>query len=114
MDARAHGARHVLHVSQAVLGVAYVVDDYVRCQLEAGWRVSVACPEGMLSEMARAAGADVLIWPADRRPRPDLIARETRRLAPLVREARPDVVHLHSAKAGLAGRLAIRGRQPTV
>ncbi|NEA48622.1 glycosyltransferase, partial [Streptomyces sp. SID10815] len=29
-------------------------------------------------------------------------------------EVRPDLVHAHSAKAGLAGRLAVRGRIPTV
>ncbi len=39
---------------------------------------------------------------------------ETRRLARLVRAWAPDVVHLHSSKAGLAGRLALRGRLPTV
>ncbi|MFF9667539.1 glycosyltransferase, partial [Streptomyces althioticus] len=32
----------------------------------------------------------------------------------IVRAAVPDVVHLHSAKAGLAGRLAVRGAVPTV
>ena len=31
-----------------------------------------------------------------------------------LRSVRPDVVHLHSSKAGLAGRLAIRGGVPTV
>jgi hypothetical protein len=32
----------------------------------------------------------------------------------VVEEVRPDLVHAHSAKAGLAGRLAVRGRIPTV
>ena len=36
------------------------------------------------------------------------------RLQRIVRETRPDVVHLHSAKAGLAGRLVVRDRIPTV
>ncbi|WP_461031075.1 glycosyltransferase, partial [Streptomyces sparsus] len=34
--------------------------------------------------------------------------------ARLIRLTAPDVVHTHSAKAGLAGRLAVRGRIPTV
>jgi glycosyltransferase involved in cell wall biosynthesis len=39
---------------------------------------------------------------------------ETRRLRRLISAVQPDVVHLHSAKAGLAGRLAVRGRRPTL
>ena len=39
---------------------------------------------------------------------------EWRRLRHLIREFAPDLVHLHSAKAGLAGRLAVRGSLPTV
>ncbi len=106
--------RRVLHVSQAVLGVAFVVEDYVRSQVKEGWHVSVACPDGMLAEMARDAGAEVLRWPAERRPHPRDVARELRSLAPLVRRAHPDLVHLHSAKAGLVGRLVVRGTLPTV
>src|SRR5690606_21433680 len=48
-----------------------------------------------------------------RSPGPSL-AGEVRRLARLVAEVRPDLVHAHSAKAGLAGRLAVRGRIPTM
>jgi len=43
-----------------------------------------------------------------------VVADETRRLAAVLRSLRPDLVHLHSAKAGLAGRLALRGGLPTV
>ena len=41
-------------------------------------------------------------------------SRETRALARLVAAADPELVHLHSAKAGLAGRAAVRGRRTTV
>jgi glycosyltransferase involved in cell wall biosynthesis len=42
------------------------------------------------------------------------VAGEVRRLSRIVAEVDPEVVHLHSSKAGLAGRLAIRGRRPTL
>jgi glycosyltransferase involved in cell wall biosynthesis len=35
-------------------------------------------------------------------------------LSRILRRLDPEVVHLHSSKAGLAGRLAVRGRRPTV
>ena len=47
------------------------------------------------------------------RTRPQ-VAAETRRAYRLIRRVAPDVVHAHSAKAGLAARLALRGRVPTV
>jgi glycosyltransferase involved in cell wall biosynthesis len=42
------------------------------------------------------------------------VPAEARRLSQLVARTNPGLVHLHSAKAGLAGRLALRGRVPTV
>ncbi|MFI0718174.1 glycosyltransferase [Streptomyces sp. NPDC021224] len=66
-----------------------------------------------LAAAASCAGARVVRWDARRAPGPWL-ARETAAAARVVREARPDLVHLHSAKAGLAGRLAVRGTLPTV
>ncbi|MFB7614162.1 glycosyltransferase [Kitasatospora sp. NPDC056181] len=105
----------ILHISQPVDGgVARVVVDLVRGQREAGHRVLVACPRGgRLAEEAAAVGALVLDWPARRAPGP-ATAAEAWRLRRIVRAAAPDMVHLHSAKAGLAGRLAIRGAVPTV
>ncbi|MEE1827230.1 glycosyltransferase [Streptomyces sp. BE20] len=105
----------ILHISQPVDGgVARVVVDLVRGQREAGHRVLVACPRGgRLAEEAGAVGALVLDWPARRSPGP-AVAAEAWRLRRIVRAAAPDMVHLHSAKAGLAGRLAVRGAAPTV
>ncbi|MEU8774723.1 glycosyltransferase family 4 protein [Streptomyces sp. NPDC048606] len=105
----------VLHLVQPVDGgVARVVIDLVRAQSAQGLRVLVGCPAGgTLAEGARAAGAEVLPWRAGRSPGPALPA-EVASAAGLVRRARPDLLHAHSAKAGLAGRLAVRGRTPTV
>ncbi len=105
----------VLHVSQPTTeGVARCVLDLVRHQRVRGWDVVVACPrDGDLAREAAVAGAEVIPWEATRNPGATVVP-ETTRLARAVRGARPDVVHLHSAKAGLAGRLALRGRLPTV
>jgi glycosyltransferase involved in cell wall biosynthesis len=91
----------------------------------------------MLSERLRADGYEVAIaygrrpeTPADVRERvapevelfslgwerrtPSEQARACRRLRRLIAEWRPDVVHLHSSFAGLAGALALGGEVPTV
>jgi glycosyltransferase involved in cell wall biosynthesis len=105
----------VLHVSQPTeAGVARVVGYLMTDQLRAGWDVLTACPpDGPLAADARRLGARLLPWPATRQPGPAVPA-EVLRLAGLVRQTRPDLVHLHSSKAGLAGRLALRGRVPTI
>ncbi|MYT73049.1 MULTISPECIES: glycosyltransferase [unclassified Streptomyces] len=106
---------HVLHVTQPVDGgVARVVADLVRTQRAAGMQVSVACPaSGELPGMLAALGCEVLEWEASRAPG-RAVPGECRRLARIVRHARPQLVHAHSAKAGLAARLVVRGRIPTV
>ena len=105
----------VLHLAQPVEGgVARVVTDLAWAQTREAVRVVVACPEGgSLAREAAAAGAEVEHWAAVREPGPRVPA-ETRRAYQLIQQVRPDVVHAHSAKAGLAVRLALRGRIPTV
>lgn len=105
----------VLHLVQPVEGgVARVVTDLVAAQVRAGLRPVVACPpDGPLAAGASTAGARVWAWPAERAPGPRL-GREVLSARRLIRTCAPDVVHAHSAKAGLAGRLAVRGRVPTV
>lgn len=86
----------------------------VRDQVAQGLEVGVACPpRSATAEPAVEAGAVLMPWEATRGPRPAVLA-ETRRLRRIVEAYDPDLVHLHSSKAGLAGRLALRGRRPTI
>ncbi|MGB8961401.1 MAG: glycosyltransferase [Pseudonocardiaceae bacterium] len=105
----------VLHAAQPTeAGVARYVAAVAADQLARGWRVTVACPSGGdLGAELSARGVPRLHWPATRAPSVDTVA-ETQRLRRLIAEVQPDVVHLHSAKAGLAGRLAVRGGRPTL
>jgi glycosyltransferase involved in cell wall biosynthesis len=105
----------VLHVSQPTDGgVGVVAGRLVRDQVGRGWSVTVACPlDANLAAGARRDGADVMEWAAVREPGVRL-GDEMRSLTRVIREVHPDVVHLHSSKAGLAGRLALRRRLPTV
>ncbi|MFE2378984.1 glycosyltransferase [Streptomyces sp. NPDC059398] len=105
----------VFHLVQPVEGgVARVVTDLVRAQVAEGMRAVVACPSGAgLASALAGSGAEVRPWRAGRAPGPSLPA-ETAAAARLIRACRPDVVHAHSSKAGLAARLAVRGRVPTV
>lgn len=108
-------ARTVLHVTHAPdAGVPRVIAQLAEHQLAQGWRVVVACPRGEeADDLARAAGASSRDWTAGRAPDARLPA-EVRALAGIVADTAPDVVHLHSSKAGLAGRLLLRGRRRTV
>jgi glycosyltransferase involved in cell wall biosynthesis len=91
-----------------------VAGDLVADQLARGWDVVAASPEHSdLPRFALAAGARYERWEAVREPGASS-AREATMLARIIAGVDPDVVHLHSAKAGLAGRLAIRGRRLTV
>ena len=110
------GQPTIVHVSQpTTAGVANVVLNLVRDQVARGWDVHVACPsgKGYLFTDAEAAGATVHAWEAGRAPGRGTLG-EARRLHGLLCGINPDLVHLHSAKAGLAGRLAVRGARPTV
>jgi glycosyltransferase involved in cell wall biosynthesis len=82
--------------------------------LAASWPPDSTLPANVsYSNAPPTAGARVFGGRATRAPGVH-VAGETLRLAHLIEATRPHVVHLHSAKAGLAGRLAIRGRRPTV
>ncbi len=64
-------------------------------------------PEGELLERAKRSGAKIIVEPhLVRAIHPWHDARAYGRLKKLFREMRPDVVHTHSSKAGILGRLA--------
>jgi glycosyltransferase involved in cell wall biosynthesis len=106
------GAYRVLHVTQPVTeGVAQCVRHLVTDQLEAGWHVEVACPAAPWD--SPLAGLPRRRWEARRAPGPHLAA-EVWALRRVIAEFDPALVHLHSSKAGLVGRLVLRGRRATV
>ncbi|MDQ1696160.1 MAG: hypothetical protein QOJ03_1513, partial [Frankiaceae bacterium] len=95
-------------------GVARWIVDHAPRQLGAGWRVQVAAaPDGWLAGELAGAGVEIHGWSARREPHRGLLG-ECRRLRRILDSVDPDLVHLHSAKAGLGGRLVLRGRRPTV
>jgi glycosyltransferase involved in cell wall biosynthesis len=104
----------VLHVAQPTDGgVGRYLLDVGTDQLARGWSVCLASPAGPVADQLQERGASVWTWPATRSPGPATIL-ETLALRRIIEHSSPDVVHLHSSKAGLAGRLAIRGRRPTI
>lgn len=105
----------VLHVAQPTeAGVARCVASYARHQRDLGWQVHVACPpEGRLGDDLREADISIVAWEAERSPAWST-GGEIRRLRTIIDRIDPHLVHLHSSKAGLAGRLATRGRRPTL
>lgn len=105
----------VLHLSHPVDGgVARVLLAVALDQQRRGWSVVVATPtEGELPDVLRSADIEHRRWDAVKVKRMAAPAR-VRALRRLVASVDPDVVHLHSASAGLTGRLAVRGRRPTV
>jgi glycosyltransferase involved in cell wall biosynthesis len=103
---------HVSHTGEG--GVGKCVADLVHDQVGRGWQVTVATePASGLADAVADAGGRMTSWSATRNPTPR-VPGELARLGRIIRATQPDVVHLHSSKAGLCGRLALRGRLPTL
>jgi glycosyltransferase involved in cell wall biosynthesis len=106
----------VLHViTRMIVGGAQENTLETVCGLDPRrFRTALLCgpesgPEGSLLDEARRRGASVTIEPALRRElRPLLDVRALLRLARVMRRGAFDLVHTHSSKAGVLGRLAAR------
>jgi glycosyltransferase involved in cell wall biosynthesis len=99
----------ILHVTQCDhAGVPRHVAALSAFQAEGGATVAVAGPP----RLRVADGVAHPPWTA--RSAPFVDPHELTSLSRIVNGFAPDVVHLHSAKAGLVGRLLLRGRLPTV
>jgi glycosyltransferase involved in cell wall biosynthesis len=97
-----------------IAGVPRYVGELVHDQIRRGWDVAVACPaESEARALATSAGAGTAVWAATRSPGASTLS-ESRSLARIVGEMRPDALHLHASKAGLVGRLVVRGCRPTI
>ena len=105
----------VLHVSETTAGgVGRFLTYLLPHQVEAGDDVALAVSaQGEVPGQLAAGGVRHYPWEVSPRPTPRLPA-EVRALGTIVRDFDPDVVHLHSSKAGLAGRLLLRRRRPTL
>ena len=104
----------ILHVSQpGDGGVGRVVAGLASWQAAQGHEVVVAADPA--SQLAAEVSAQVGLapWVARRSPVRG-VPRELAALRRIISDADPDVVHLHSSKAGLIGRLALRRRRPTL
>jgi glycosyltransferase involved in cell wall biosynthesis len=102
----------VLHVAQSSeYGLGRYLADLLHDQAAAGWHVAMAGDPA--SALRGMVDVPWLPWSASRDPGPS-VAGEVRALRGLIHSVDPDVVHLHSSKAGLAGRLALRRSRPTI
>jgi glycosyltransferase involved in cell wall biosynthesis len=91
-------------------GVAFHVETLAQRLPEHGVEVTVACPPSPWSDRMAATGTAVIAVPMAREisPRIDLVG--LRRLWTALRHGDFDLVHTHSAKAGVLGRVAGRSR----
>lgn len=104
----------ILHVSQPTHGgVGRVVAGLASWQSGQGHDVTVACSPGTQLAEELADDTHLVRWDARRSPHQG-VPGELRALRRIVAQTRPDVVHLHSSKAGLIGRLLLRRRVPTI
>jgi glycosyltransferase involved in cell wall biosynthesis len=91
-----------------------MIRDLALDQLRRGYEPAVAVPDrGPVVDELTAAGVRVFRWRARPQPGP-WVALELVRLRRIVRAFDPALLHLHSSKAGLVGRLLVRRRLPTV
>jgi glycosyltransferase involved in cell wall biosynthesis len=98
----------IVYVTTVDLTIRFLLLDQLRHLRQAGYQVSAVCAPGAWTEEIRAAGIGV--YPVDLRRRISPLA-DLAALVALVRRfraVRPALVHTHTPKANLLGRLAAR------
>lgn len=107
--------RRVMHVTETLDGgLGRFLRGLTRFQAELGWNVTVVAPEaGEGSAELASYGVTHVPWDASPRPDPG-VPRELATLHRTVARLDPELVHLHTSKAGFAGRVVVRGGRPTV
>ena len=108
-------APRILHVMQpSVAGVPMAVIELVAHQRASGIDARIAAPdENNLPARCEDRGIPFVAWTASRNVGRSLFA-EMRSLRRINTDFDPAIVHLHSSKAGLAGRLVLRRTRTTV
>lgn len=108
----------ILHVSQVTEsgGLVNVLLNVLEDQTAREWEVHLACPDDggeLFGAAAQIEGVTVHRWESVRSPARGVV-REARALQRVVGRVDPEIVHMHSSKAGMIGRLVVRGRRPSV
>lgn len=109
-------APRILHVCESTDGgIGVFIRDLALEQAARGHEVAVAVPSGgpVVAALVEA-GVQHHAWEAIAQPWPRTVARELWSLRRIARVVDPALVHLHSSKAGLVGRLVVRRRRPTI
>lgn len=97
---------HICHISQSAGGVETYIGNIIRSTRKEQFRHTVICyTNGTLSETARELGAEVVLVPMFREISflQDLVSLG--KVLSAVRDLKPDVIHAHSGKGGIFGRL---------
>lgn len=107
---RRPGLRVCHVITRLELGGAQDNTLYTVSHLRAPFQASLMCgPGGILDDEAQRLGVPLRFVPSLQRPiRPHRDLAALLHLVRLFREERPDIVHTHSSKAGILGRLAAR------
>ncbi len=101
-------AIRIVHVATVDLTIRFLLLDHLLHLRRAGCEVSAVCAEGPFTPQVRAAGIPVYPVTMSRGASPlaDIVALNS--LIRLFRRLRPHLVHTHTPKANLLGRLAAR------
>jgi len=101
-----HFLGHICHISQSAGGVETYILNVLRNTDRKKFRHTVICSDnGTLAVTAKAAGAEVIFAPMIRELSPLRDLSCLIRLLSLIRRLQPSLIHAHSGKGGIMGRI---------